>query len=664
MSAPDRASRWLGAVAVIACAVIALANLPAADLPLGWLLAFAVPAAVLARLERPRGRWHRAALAGLLQTAACVLAIEYAPAMSRPAGLACTILPPLAWATARQREADGALSLFLSFCVLLVGVILHGVDVPLVIAYGVGACLALRCSAHLAARTASDTPWRKTPGGSQLLGLVVSTLALALPCLLVGLTVERTIAALPSPIRGGAATQAVPRANERSRSVGLDDSFVLGGSGVLSDLHGEQLVRARSLDGAPVPHDMYLRSGFFAVPGLDRWEIGTLEPKVAEREQAEALRRPLPAVPVEWLEVQRFAGAHNFVFTPPGTVGVRGIDGLVVDSDREWLRQLEGSKLTNYVVGFQRAPLPPDDLPFDPRARRAGLLTWPSGLEQRRFQELLDRWIDVRTPLGAAEAIARGLADRCRYDRQEPTGQFAHALQNFLFADGDRRGYCMHFASAAALLLRLHGVPCRIGVGLYGGDPDPDIADARLYGAQHAHAWVEIPFAGRGYVVFDPTPPAERGQRMPSAPDNVPETTIAADPGVDAFAALLALFNQPWLVAVLLLLALGWLMWPPRKTRILRPPVPARGARRLLGDLLRTLGKAGLPRAPGQTLEAHARAMAAQRRLLPEVSAAFTAYQEVRFGGRPFDAARTLVLQHAIAAATRLLSAADPVEAR
>ena len=63
-------------------------------------------------------------------------------------------------------------------------------------------------------------------------------------------------------------------------------------------------------------------------------------------------------------------------------------------------------------------------------------------------------------------------------------------------------------------MLRMLSVPCRIGVGLYGGVPT-DRADTRSYGSQHAHAWVEIPLQGRGWVIFDPTPPAE--------PDPAPE---------------------------------------------------------------------------------------------------------------------------------------------
>jgi transglutaminase-like putative cysteine protease len=69
-------------------------------------------------------------------------------------------------------------------------------------------------------------------------------------------------------------------------------------------------------------------------------------------------------------------------------------------------------------------------------------------------------------------------------------------------------GYCQHFAGAAALLLRLAGVPARMAVGfapgVRDGRGDFDVRDV------DAHAWVEVYFEGYGWVPFDPTPLAAR----------------------------------------------------------------------------------------------------------------------------------------------------------
>ncbi len=74
----------------------------------------------------------------------------------------------------------------------------------------------------------------------------------------------------------------------------------------------------------------------------------------------------------------------------------------------------------------------------------------------------------------------------------------------YLFAE-QKRGYCVHFAHAASYLLRLAGIPARIGTGYLvdlqyakGGDILVQMADR--------HAWPEVYIRGRGWVVVDVTP--------------------------------------------------------------------------------------------------------------------------------------------------------------
>ena len=66
-------------------------------------------------------------------------------------------------------------------------------------------------------------------------------------------------------------------------------------------------------------------------------------------------------------------------------------------------------------------------------------------------------------------------------------------------------GYCQHFAGAAALLLRMAGVPSRMVTGFATG-----VRTERGFVARDvdAHAWIEVYFEDLGWVPFDPTPPA------------------------------------------------------------------------------------------------------------------------------------------------------------
>ena len=71
------------------------------------------------------------------------------------------------------------------------------------------------------------------------------------------------------------------------------------------------------------------------------------------------------------------------------------------------------------------------------------------------------------------------------------------------FLTESRRGYCMHFASAATLLLRWIGVPARYVAGYVADVPAsghvrvPDSA---------AHAWVEVYIEGYGWEPVEVTP--------------------------------------------------------------------------------------------------------------------------------------------------------------
>lgn len=659
-----RSAERLAGFALLACGVLAIVNLPHGDLPLGWLLAWTMPAALFGMMrQRTHRPWIRAVAASVTQVVAFAVALRYVGSLSRPAILACTILPPLAFVAVRRREADAALGLFLSFCVLLVGVILGGIKVPILAAYGVCACLALRSETHLAVLAVSrDNRWR--PARARAAGpVLVTALLVAIPCLFAAFAFDRTLAWIPSPLRGNDSDHsAETNASSGPRRAGLDDSFDLGGGGILADMAGEQLVLAKMDDGTAMPNDLYLRSGFFAKAHLDRWEPGRLRPVGDPAHFDHVLRRPLRGAPVRTLEIERFAGARNFVFVPPTATSLRGLPQLQIDPEQMWLRQLPNSEQTDYAVSYQDLQGPGSRDLLDRGAIQLGLLDMPAGFgdaDRERYMQLLDRWGVSGTAWEIASRIADGLAAHCRYDRVEPTGPYRQALDNFLFNEGDRRGYCMYFASAAALMLRLKGVPCRIGVGLYGGDPDRAERAARIYGSQHAHAWVEIPYSGRGYVVFDPTPPDERGQRMPSRMDEGkgedPELAAAATNGAGFWWGLVDFLTQPWLLISVLVLAIAAMMWPGGKTAEPRIVLPRsiQTARRLLVRILRTLSEAGHLRSRGQTLEQFSAILRSRDRLEPAVNAAFVAYQEVRFGGRQYDVSRETVLLAGLEAATQ-----------
>lgn len=82
-------------------------------------------------------------------------------------------------------------------------------------------------------------------------------------------------------------------------------------------------------------------------------------------------------------------------------------------------------------------------------------------------------------------------------------GQYGkNSVDEFLF--GRRKGFCAHYASAMAVLLRSVGIPTRVVIGYHGGEINP-LGGHLVIHQYEAHAWVEAWVSGQGWVRYDPT---------------------------------------------------------------------------------------------------------------------------------------------------------------
>ena len=104
--------------------------------------------------------------------------------------------------------------------------------------------------------------------------------------------------------------------------------------------------------------------------------------------------------------------------------------------------------------------------------------------------------------------------------------QAADWLPQFLLET--KTGYCEHFASAFAILMRLEGIHARLVAGYLGGDYNPYTDDFTV-SQSNAHAWdevwiptdPEVPLTGR-WTRIDPTAAAassDEAARMGATPD-------------------------------------------------------------------------------------------------------------------------------------------------
>lgn len=101
-----------------------------------------------------------------------------------------------------------------------------------------------------------------------------------------------------------------------------------------------------------------------------------------------------------------------------------------------------------------------------------------------------------------------------------------------------RSGYCIHFASAMAVMARTLGIPSRVAVGFLPGDKQAATVDGRTQyrvTTLNVHTWPELYFEGIGWTRFEPTPgrgfvptyadEATPGVPTPPAPSAAPTPT-------------------------------------------------------------------------------------------------------------------------------------------
>ncbi|MCP2030542.1 transglutaminase-like putative cysteine protease [Okibacterium sp. HSC-33S16] len=71
-----------------------------------------------------------------------------------------------------------------------------------------------------------------------------------------------------------------------------------------------------------------------------------------------------------------------------------------------------------------------------------------------------------------------------------------------------KSGYCVHYASAMAIMARALDIPARVSLGYLPGDRLGGSGERRNYtvGTDDLHSWPELYFTGIGWVPFEPTP--------------------------------------------------------------------------------------------------------------------------------------------------------------
>ncbi len=124
--------------------------------------------------------------------------------------------------------------------------------------------------------------------------------------------------------------------------------------------------------------------------------------------------------------------------------------------------------------------------------------------------QLVVKAAGATTPYAQAAALRDWFRDPANgfvYDTSVQASDSGNAIEQFL---RDKRGFCVQFASAYAVMARSLGIPARVAVGFTPGELG---SDGRYHVTTHdAHAWPEVWLTGIGWThMFDPTPAGAGG---------------------------------------------------------------------------------------------------------------------------------------------------------
>lgn len=126
-----------------------------------------------------------------------------------------------------------------------------------------------------------------------------------------------------------------------------------------------------------------------------------------------------------------------------------------------------------------------------------------------------------------AQAIVDYVRRSASYDlntKAMPTGEEDFAMW---FLQESDTGYCVHFATAATVLLRAADIPARYVTGYMTWTRAGETVTVQQ---KNAHAWTEIYIGGIGWVSVDATPPAGVNQTAGTEPTEPPTEAPVTEP--------------------------------------------------------------------------------------------------------------------------------------
>jgi transglutaminase-like putative cysteine protease len=187
---------------------------------------------------------------------------------------------------------------------------------------------------------------------------------------------------------------------------------------------------------------------------------------------------------------------------------------LVTGHGEKPIADFKGAHYVAYSRDPVRRPRPLAGTPLDklPHEQMEPYLRVPTSLSPRVGELARGLTRDKPTAAAKVQAVVEWLQKTHGYTtelKRDP--RVPDPLEDFLFHQS--AGHCEYFASSAAILLRLAGVPTRYVNGFLGGEWN-GISRMITIRDNRAHSWTEAYLGTFGWVRVDATPVAQMPSRM------------------------------------------------------------------------------------------------------------------------------------------------------
>jgi transglutaminase-like putative cysteine protease len=126
------------------------------------------------------------------------------------------------------------------------------------------------------------------------------------------------------------------------------------------------------------------------------------------------------------------------------------------------------------------------------------------GYKTKRLVKQLQEQLDPQLPYDTqmVTKVLEYIREQPFYYSKKPPLTEYDPVDEFIFKT--KTGFCEHYASAFAFMMRAAGIPSRVVTGYLGGEYNA-VGDYVIVRQSNAHAWAEVWLQGIGWVRVDPT---------------------------------------------------------------------------------------------------------------------------------------------------------------